>query len=286
MINKSDLTILIQGPTNRNSLETLPDYIKYADNIILSTWNTTNDLYPLEYLRGLDNIKIVSTEYPSENELKEKWNKGFLYYQNKTAYEGIKCSKTKYTLKVRSDSSYPVLDKLLENLELYPDKIHTNNIWFRPNYVGTYHISTHILLGKTDILSEIYKRILYISENYMRDKRYYIKNDHIAFDLENSWFECGVEPITGYICMEVLGETPLFSNSVELMKKHIHITPTYDLPNCMWGYGLSYGEHKFESVDPSLEMYHTIYKLILNGSTLEQIKDMMKSMSIDNIDLL
>jgi len=100
-INRNDLGLIIQGPTNgfENFIyETIKIYKKNFSGakIVLSTWNDNNDLF-LKKVNRL-NIKVITSSY------RENMFQGFDHQiQTTTSAINFLKNKTKYILKTRTD---------------------------------------------------------------------------------------------------------------------------------------------------------------------------------------
>ena len=100
-INRNDLGLIIQGPTNgfENFIyETIKIYKKNFSGakIVLSTWNDNNDLF-LKKVKRL-NIKVITSTY------RENMFQGFDHQvQTTTSAINFLKNKTKYILKTRTD---------------------------------------------------------------------------------------------------------------------------------------------------------------------------------------
>lgn len=146
MINKKDISIVIQGPLNPISLERLNLYEDYGQ-IIISCWADGD-------------ISLLSKVYlPNNTVIKINKYQRFVHAdcwvftkQLYTTYSGLLESKTKFSAKVRSDEYYQNLNPLIEKLSQNEEKMICNNIFFKRWEIYPYHISDHLMLFKTDYL--------------------------------------------------------------------------------------------------------------------------------------
>jgi hypothetical protein len=146
--SRSDYTVIIQGPMCRESIDNIKEYYKHA-NVIISTWS--NSLFSNDVIQEIEKYaKIIVSEpiYISKNYL----NQANILYQSLSTYNGLINVNTKFSIKVRSDEKFTDLSKLLDKHKKNTDKIICSNIFFRKPKLYAYHISDHIICGRTDIL--------------------------------------------------------------------------------------------------------------------------------------
>ena len=228
---ENKISIIIQGPLNHRSINTIPNYLNYGE-VIVSCWDSddTNILKPFE-----DRIKLVVNKY-SEVEpfvFKSK-TKNPMIYQNITTLNGLEKASGFLSIKVRSDESYPILDPLIEILKRNRDtknestgvynwfKIVTSNIYFRKDREFKYHPSDHLIAGQTDRLKTVFEKTL--NKCKKREVGRLTPEQLIATSAISSYYD----PI------EKKFDKPLLDNSIHLMKKHFNIIRIKDLPNSKW----------------------------------------------------
>ena len=170
---KDDLSILIQGPINEISLSAIDEYCKFANNIIISTWNLTPDV--LETLQNrfnhIKNLKISSHTQPdyikliNENKLFGVTIGTTWYWQILGVKNGVEECDTKYIIRTRSDEYFknlqPLIDKFLDNEK----KFTCGNIWFKPKSFMPLHIGDHLYISKTKILKKSVDFIIDVMHN-------------------------------------------------------------------------------------------------------------------------
>jgi hypothetical protein len=157
---KNNFTLLIQG----RILQSTYDFYKknYKDYpIIVSTWDDCNVNFENENF-------IIKSKYP--NELGNA-NRNLQFYSTKIGLENV---KTKYVIKLRGDEEYSNLEYAMELLLNNDDKILVSPIFFRKWKDIKYHISDHLLLGKTENLLMMYKTV-YDKFNMVDDNFFYKK---------------------------------------------------------------------------------------------------------------
>ena len=209
MIEKKDISIIIQGPIDERTYEAVDSYYDQGfSEIICSCWEDCN----LNLLKkSKSEYKVVVSKYPKN--LDKISNQGCRYFIAQTTLNGCINSSKKFTLKTRSDEIYPDLSKFLENFYKFPEKIHTtdNGFWRHIPFC----FSNHLFLSKTDIMSKTCQSII---------KHCY--NEKFK-GLEIHW----PEQEFGLFFMHSLGHNVLVEDWKKLFKKYIFITPCEHLPN-------------------------------------------------------
>lgn len=131
----NNVTIVIQGNDNQNTITSMCLAFINA-HIVISTWSQY-DFHKIEHI-------VKTAKYH---------NKSNIYYQIYTTYNGlIKVKSTPYTIKIRSDEIYSNFDHLVKLMIKHPDKLITGNQFIRSNKTYPYHISDHMIGGKTENL--------------------------------------------------------------------------------------------------------------------------------------
>jgi len=228
---ENTISIIIQGPLNDRSIQTIPKYLKYGE-VIFSCWDN-DDISRLDQYKN--QIKIIVNNYHDVISKARRTNqKNPLILQNYTTLKGLQQSKSYFAIKTRSDESYPNLDSLINLLKKNRDtkdpktgiydcyKIITSNIYFRYDKQCKFHPSDHLIAGKTSRMLDIFK---------------------------NSFSRCCLGQIHGLDPEQVIGQSvietyfdpilkfrdrPNPHRSIEQMKKHFDIIRIRDLPQCTW----------------------------------------------------
>jgi len=165
---RDDLSILIQGPINDLSLNCIPEYSKFASNIIISTWNIDEEKIS-EIQKNYNrycNIKIISEVQPDyENMIRSGTIVGIpanttFYWQVLGVYNGVSNCDTKYIIRTRSDEYFINLQPLLDLVEKNNFKFTCGNIWFRKRNIANIHIGDHLYFSETKLLNDSVKMIL------------------------------------------------------------------------------------------------------------------------------
>lgn len=137
-----DVSICIQGRYHEDTLiKNILNASKYG-NVILSVWGTN----------GL-NEQEVRTYIRCKN-IPNGQN---VYLQVYSSLQGLRKSKTKYTIKIRGDEYYDKLNKMIEKMKNDHNKIITSNIFFRKISYKPYHISDHIIGGITENMLKMFE---------------------------------------------------------------------------------------------------------------------------------
>lgn len=227
---ENTLSIVIQGPLNDRSLKTIPSYLKYGE-VIVSCWGNDN-LSKLDSYKKDIKIVINNCEYIKSKSVRTN-QKNPIILQNYTTLNGLKKASGHFTIKTRSDESYPVLDPLIDMLRKNRDtkdaktgvynwhKIITSNIYFRHDKECKFHPSDHLIAGQTKRMKEIFK------ESYRR-----CTTNEVSLNPEvligKSVIESYFDPILKK------WDKAESHRSVELMQKHFEIIRVSNLPKSIW----------------------------------------------------
>lgn len=223
-VYEDTVSIIIQGPLNKRSIQTIPKYLKYGE-VIVSCWDN-NDLSLLDPYK--DKIKIIINNYKDISGKSIRTNqKHPLILQNYTTINGLKEATGYFAIKTRSDESYPILDPLLDILKKNRDskewhKIVTSNIYFRRDSQFKFHPSDHLIAGNKNRMREIFE------ESCMRCVTNRIGSlgpeQLIAHAVISTYFDPTLKR----------RDKPDPNRSKEQMKKHFDIIRIRDLPGRTW----------------------------------------------------
>jgi hypothetical protein len=197
-----DVSIVIQGKLDLEILlKNIINALKYG-NVILSVWGT----HSLNKNHQNQVINFIKTYDIKGNNT---------YMQVYTSLLGIYQSKTNYTIKMRGDEYYSKLDTFIEKMRNDHTKIITSNIFFRKIKDWVYHISDHIIGGKTSNLFKMFsscKCILEEKKNIILEEKKNIKQKDIA---PEQW-------LTVSYLLTFYDESTLYKkeNAKDLMLKH------------------------------------------------------------------
>jgi len=150
----NNFTLLIQGPILRN-LITMCEMQKHMDTVV-STWiHPRIDSEIMLFYRP--NLRPIINEVPN---LQGVYNEQNRYLQFCSTYLGLREVETEYVIKVRSDEYYSNLMPAIEKFLKDPNKILTNNVFFRKTSYLRYHPSDHLIIGRTAFLREVYENCI------------------------------------------------------------------------------------------------------------------------------
>jgi hypothetical protein len=150
-MNKENYTLVIQGKLHINTAR-MCNYHKDV-NTVVSTWKSSID--PEEFLKDSlrPNLTIVVNDLPDVTNINNTANR---YYQFMSSLYGMEAVKTKFAIKARSDEYYSNLDPLIEASAASPEKIVTNDVFFRKTKIYPYHPSDHLMAGKTEYMTTMF----------------------------------------------------------------------------------------------------------------------------------
>lgn len=231
-ILENKISIIIQGPLNHRSINTIPNYLKYGE-VIVSCWDNDN-LALLDQYKN--DIKIVINKYSKLNGYLMSTNRRARPYilQNYTTFNGLKLASGYFSIKTRSDESFPELNSLICMLKTNRDshdpitktsnwfKIITSNIYFRYDRQYKFHPSDHIIAGSTTRLRSVFDKCL--SKCYLKQNLNLKPEQLIAHSVIESYYDPVLKK-RGFVDTH---------NSVNLMKKHFDIIRISSLPKCIW----------------------------------------------------
>ena len=228
---ENSVSIIIQGPINDRSINTIDSYLKYGE-VIVSCWDK-DEVNKLDKYK--DKIKIVINKYSDLPKFQKKPGAQAPWiYQHFTTLNGLKAAKSFFCIKVRSDESFPNLDLLVHMLKSNTHnnknettknynwfKIITSNIYFRFSRENKFHPSDHIVAGQKDRMISVFERAVSLCsfKNVSRFPEQLLGKAVI----ETYW-----DPINKKY--DKIKE----SNCTELMKKHFDIIRIKHLPNHIW----------------------------------------------------
>lgn len=143
-MQNTELTILIQGRLQKECIEF---YSKnYKDyNLVISTWKDSlqDCRNEIDNILSMPNVKVLINEPPIN-----RGNQNYFYHVVSTL-NGLNQINTDYCIKIRGDEYYSNIKYILDCLKSKSDLIHTLPIYFNYFNVHPYHISDHLIAGKT-----------------------------------------------------------------------------------------------------------------------------------------
>jgi hypothetical protein len=251
---ENSISIIIQGPLNNRSINTIDSYLKYGE-VIVSCWDK-DDVSKLDKYK--DKIKIVVNKYSEvPNFHKKPGAQAPWVYQHYTTLNGLKQAKGYFCIKLRSDESFPFLDPIIKNLKYNSHenknsetqkyqwfKIITSNIYFRFSRENKFHPSDHIVAGEKSRMIEIFNKAIYLCS--LKNVSRFPEQLLCKAIIETYW-----DPIKKkYDKMED-------DKCYELMKKHFDIIRIRHLPNHIW----TSSYRKYSSLYSEEDWCHHIEKI-------------------------
>lgn len=225
-MNIKDISVVVQGPIDDRTYETIEVYQNFGE-IIISCWN--NDNPSLLDKSKNKNYILVTSHYPDSS---TKYNnQGYRLYRAITTLAGINKSTKPFILKTRSDELYPNLDAMLAKWHKDPNKIHTTNNGFWKNI--PFCMSGHIFLSKKEDMQ-------YVMEQSIENCYY---RDHYSF-------RCSEQQLAFYY-MKYRDIELTIRNWRQHLKEHVTITSCDLLPGHLHSGGSSSGNKKLTFVRKS-----------------------------------
>lgn len=153
-------TLLLQGKLHPNTIK-MCNLHKDMETVI-STWGSREEV--LEFLgkSHRSNMQIVTATQPILPNHRNESNRA---YQFTTTFNGLSVIDTNFAIKARTDEYYTYLAPMIRVSNDEPEKIITNNVFFRKSKFYMYHPSDHLLAGKTDNLLKLFKECKRIVES-------------------------------------------------------------------------------------------------------------------------
>lgn len=228
--SENKISIIIQGPLNRRSINTIPSYLNYGE-VVLSYWDKDDK----ELLNEVSSkVKLIENKVRDVSSFLFKTNnKTPFAYQYFSTLRGLINSSGNLSIKTRSDESFPNLDLFVKNMKHNMNsineknsynsfKITSCNIYFRKDRDFKFHPSDHLLGGSKSRLISIFDKCL----NKCKQNNTRRKTPEQL--IGTSAIETYLDPITKNFDVA----NPV--NSIDLMKKHFSIVRIKDLPESTW----------------------------------------------------
>ena len=223
------ISIVIQGPLHKRSIDTIPSYLRYGE-VIVSCWDK-DDLSLLDKYK--DKIKIVVNK---RCEVPRSILRSFGRHgpnpwilQSYSTYHGIKEAKGFFVIKLRSDESYPDLDAIVHKLFFWNEDTHhhvkiiTSDIYFRFDKDEPYHPSDHIIAGKKRQLERGFEKAIF-NARVERQKKYSFPEQLICISIIETIWDAENKR---YVI-------PAYKDSKKLMQKYFDIIPIRLLKDFTW----------------------------------------------------
>ena len=153
-----DVTLILQGKVEPEQMELWKK--NYKDwNVIVSTWEDVDFNFRGGFFSKWlpKKWKLVINKYP----LVRFRSTSNLDYQILTTLGGLEQVNTKWVIKARCDEYWSNLDKVVDKMKMYPNKIITSSMYFRKWGMYKFHISDKIIAGTTDNLFLMFESTLH-----------------------------------------------------------------------------------------------------------------------------
>jgi hypothetical protein len=220
-----NITLLITGIINKNSVDYIDKYKLYDIDIVYSTYFPKNeneqDLI-IQLKSKLPEDKISINNFPEINNVINKRN---IYYQSYSAVNGLKLINTEFTVKTRSDWQFNDLTYLIKIINDNKDKVIVCNYGTAKCNITPYHPSDFLIGMSTKLMISVFNNLLtdYLIMSKYRFPEYFVPEI--------------------YICISTLAEYGFNVdmknyNDIETcklwMKKIYIIINLYDLESIIW----------------------------------------------------
>lgn len=156
-------TVVIQGKLTPDTPKTVAHYRNFG-KVIVSTWN--NNAVLLEEVSRIPDVTLIASDDPPYR----AYNNQHIYCQCYTTLQGLRCVRTKYAIKARSDEFYYNLDPFINKVIKNPNKLVTNNIFFRHDREAKFHPSDHLVGSSTRNMMLTYRGMDKVLRKYWYSK--------------------------------------------------------------------------------------------------------------------
>jgi hypothetical protein len=156
MIDRTKYTLVLQGKLHEHTIR-MCNFHKDIETIV-STWEPYASARTFLESALRPNLKIVTNPIPDVEEINNDANR---YYQYISSLYGIEMVNTEFVIKARTDEYYSNLDFIIAASDSMPDKIVTNNVFFRKTRFYPYHPSDHLMLGKANYMASVFRECMH-----------------------------------------------------------------------------------------------------------------------------
>jgi hypothetical protein len=149
-----EVTILVQGKITQETYNFFTErYPQYP--IVVSTWSD----HRLDLSYFPKNLTLVLQRLP---DISGDQNQN---YQFLSTNNGLTHVTTPYVIKFRGDEYYSNIENIMSQIKTNPNKIWCSPVFFRHWSMYQYHISDHIIAGKTENLKFMFQAAKYAFDN-------------------------------------------------------------------------------------------------------------------------
>jgi hypothetical protein len=161
-----EVTLLVQGKITQETYNFFTErYPQYP--IVVSTWSD----HKLDLSYFPKNLTLVLQRLP---DISGDQNQN---YQFVSTNNGLTHVTTPYVIKFRGDEYYSNIENIMSQIKTNPNKIWCSPVFFRHWSMFQYHISDHIIAGKTENLKFMFQAAKYAFDNklvfHIRDNTRY-----------------------------------------------------------------------------------------------------------------
>lgn len=175
-MTSSDITFVITGHLHPNSLQVLPIYASLG-NVIISCYNV-DDFNNLNTYRLPSDASVIVLPNPVAPVTScETYAKDMILHHpftDPTFFKHVYLQqaalpfvKTKFTIFLKSEEYYTVWDEFIETLKCNPYKMTVTSVSCQKCINYPYHLSKHIIAGRTDMLRKSVDAFWSITKNNM-----------------------------------------------------------------------------------------------------------------------
>lgn len=234
MIDKNDITLVIQGPLNEVSLSNIGTYLNFVSKVVVSIWEDEwteeNPIYKRLYKETLSDPRIVIVRCPFS--FQDAYNGQNMYLQACSSYAGVRAAETEYCIKTRSDESFGNLIPFIEGMSEHPDRLTTTNLFFGPDRIAKFHPSDHMVGGKKYSLAKTYSMIKFKCEIHGGSKLHGC--NRLYNESANALSNTNAEQTFGIAYLESTGLDIDVDNSRELTFNNFWIVDINTLKPVRW----------------------------------------------------
>tara|TARA_R110002020_G_scaffold101898_5_gene239654 strand:+ start:12734 stop:13522 length:789 start_codon:yes stop_codon:yes gene_type:complete len=194
IVEKTDL--VIQGPITTHTLpaiERLGDYLELFENVIFSTWDTSelSEEFINECKEKIKSHDLTYTEttLPDRDSVKTlngANKRGTFLYSVVSTHAGLKKATSPFCIKMRSDEFYGDFRTMLKQMHLNKENMVCGNIFHRSSYRHNFHIGDHVFGAQTKYLKSAYNFLIekYFScESLQADESWVSGNSGISAEV-------------------------------------------------------------------------------------------------------
>jgi hypothetical protein len=142
---------------------------------------------------------------------------------------GLSLCTTPYAIKMRNDEFYSNLKPFEESIKKFPDKIVTNEVFFRNSTIPI-HPSDHLVGGSVDVMKNVFDK----AREHVQVSESKLQGDIFTFLRATEFFKTNkafaAEQILGIAAIQVVGKEELTNeNFINLMKSVFRVVPSDEL---------------------------------------------------------